>query len=508
MGTEAERTRPLWMQGIDLPRRPPLDADAAADVVVVGAGIAGLTTAYLLAKGGRRVIVLDSGQLGAGMTARTTAHLACALDDRWSELIRLRGVEDARLAAESHAAAIDRIEAIAAEGRIACDFARLDGWLFRAPEDPADILDRELEAARSVGLDGVEIAEAPVAKLGRALRFPRQGRFHPMKYVAGLVHPIEQAGGRVCAGSMVASVHGKGGSVTVTTSTGRHVRARYAVVATNTPINDRIVTHTKQAPYRTYVVTLRVAKGSVPDALYWDTPDPYHYLRLQPGAAEGGDDLLIVGGEDHKTGQANDGAERLDRLEAWARERFPVSGGPVHSWSGQVMEPIDFLAFIGRNPGEDEVFIATGDSGRGMTHGTIAGMLISDLILGRPNRWERLYAIGRITPRAATDFAKENLNVAARLATDYLSGGDAPSADVLKPGEGAILRRGLRKIAAYRDASGVLHERSAICPHMGCIVAWNALEGCWDCPCHGSQFAPEDGRPLSGPAASGLARVR
>jgi Rieske Fe-S protein len=211
-----------------------------------------------------------------------------------------------------------------------------------------------------------------------------------------------------------------------------------------------------------------------------------------------------VGGEDHKTGQADDAEQRFSRLEAWARERFPISGPRAYAWSGQIMEPVDSLAFIGRNPGDaDNVFIATGDSGNGMTHGTIAGMLITDLILGKKNPWASLYDPSRITIKAVPDFAKENLNVAAQYA-DLVTGGEIASVEQLPRDSGAIMRRGIQKVAVYRDAQGVVHERSAVCTHLGCIVQWNHTEKTWDCPCHGSRFAPL-GEVLNGPAIKGLA---
>jgi Rieske Fe-S protein len=267
-------------------------------------------------------------------------------------------------------------------------------------------------------------------------------------------------------------------------------------------VNDIVTIHTKQAAYRTFVVGLPVSRGSVPRALYWDTPDPYHYVRLVPGT-EG--DVLIVGGEDHKTGQEDDAEERFARLIAWTRERFPTTGDAVYSWSGQIMEPIDGMAFIGRNPGDARnVYIATGDSGNGMTHGTIAGILLTDLILGRDNPWATLYDPSRITLRAASEFAKENLNVAVQYA-DLVTGGEIDSTDQLASDTGAVLRRGLNKIAAYRDPNGQLHELSAVCPHLGCIVQWNSTEKTWDCPCHGSRFEAQ-GNVINGPAITGLHR--
>jgi nitrite reductase/ring-hydroxylating ferredoxin subunit len=305
-------------------------------------------------------------------------------------------------------------------------------------------------------------------------------------------------------GTRVATVTG-GEQATVTTSTGLTVSARAVVVATNTPINDRVVIHTKQAAYRSYVIGLRVPHGTVTPALFWDTPDPYHYARIAEALSET-DDLLIVGGEDHKTGQADDGEARFARLEAWARERFPAATEVMHRWSGQIIEPVDSLAYIGRNPADaDNVYVATGDSGTGMTHGTIAGLLLGDLISGRPNPWEKLYDPGRVSLRAAGDFARENLNV-VRQYSEWLGRGDADSVTQIHLGEGAVVRDGLHLVAVYRDADGELHRRDARCPHLGCVVGWNSTECTWDCPCHGSRFDAL-GRVVNGPAGADLAAV-
>jgi len=267
-------------------------------------------------------------------------------------------------------------------------------------------------------------------------------------------------------------------------------------------VNDWVTIHTKQAAYRTYVIGLTVPSRTLPKALYWDTPDPYHYVRLQELPEH---DVLIVGGEDHKTGQADDAEARFQRLEEWTRERFPAAGEVAFQWSGQVMEPTDGLAFIGRNPGNNNTYVVTGDSGNGMTHGTIAGMLLSDLILGRLNPWEQLYDPSRVSLRAAGEFAKENLNVVAQFA-DYATGGDVAHVEDIAPGTGALLRDGLSKIAAYKDSTGKVHKCSAVCPHLGCIVDWNSVEQTWDCPCHGSRFDPF-GKVLNGPANQGLEPV-
>jgi glycine/D-amino acid oxidase-like deaminating enzyme len=497
MLSDTGRTDSLWM--VTSPPRvmPTLPSDLRTDVCIIGAGIAGITTAYLLAQAGRRVVVLEDGAVGGGESGRTTAHLTNAMDDRYHVLERLHGAEGARLAAASHGAAIDTVESIVRHERISCDFERLDGYLFVPPGDSPDILDAELEAAHRAGLTDVErMGRAPVTgwDTGPCLRFPRQGQFHPLSYLNGLVDAIERMGGQVFGKTHVTGVEA-GPPARIDTDGQRTVTAEFVVCATNTPIIDWLVIHSKQAAYRTFAIGARVPSSSVVRALYWDTADPYHYVRLAG-------DILIVGGEDHKTGQEDDALDRFRRLEEWSRERFPI-GAVEFRWSGQVMEPVDGLAYIGRNPGDKgHIFVATGDSGQGMTHGTIAGMLIRDLILGRTNEWERLYDPSRKSLRSAAEYVRENLNVAKQY-IDYVTPGETQSEDQIQPGQGAVVRRGLQKLAVYRDETGRLHRASAVCPHLGCTVHWNSLERTWDCPCHGSRFDVR-GSVLNGPAAAGL----
>lgn len=498
-----EQTVSSWMATTEVPLRNPLKASISTDVCIVGAGIAGMTTAYLLASEGKAVVVLDDGAIGGGMTGRTTAHLVNALDDRYFDLERLHGEKGSRLAAESHTAAIDLVEKIVAEERIDCDFNRLDGYLFVPPGESLDILEDELQAAARAGLNLERADRLPIDyDTGPALRFPKQAQFHPLKYLAGLARAIERLGGRIYCGTHAAEIKG-GDQAQVSCANGLVVTAGAIVVATNSPVNDLFAIHTKQAAYQTYVIAGRVPRGSVTRALYWDTPSPYHYVRIQE--LDEGLDLLIVGGEDHKTGQRDDADTRFANLENWTRERFPLQE-IVYRWSGEVLEPVDGLAFIGRNPlDEDNVYIATGDSGNGMTHGTIAGILITDLIAGRENEWEKLYEPSRKTLRAFPKFTEENLNVAAQF-VDLVTPGDVDSVDEIKPGAGAVIRRGALKVATYRDESGRVHERSAICRHLGCVVDWNTLEKTWDCPCHGSRYDAL-GKVIQGPANSDLPDV-
>jgi Rieske Fe-S protein len=342
----------------------------------------------------------------------------------------------------------------------------------------------------------------PGLDVGNALRFADQAQFHPLKYLAGVARALVAAGGRIYTHTRVRSVK-DGAPARVVTAKGEMVAAESIVVATNSPISDRLAIHTKQAAYRTYAIALALEGAAVPAALFWDTEEPYHYVRTYE--EEDGGPVLIVGGEDHKTGQSDDSEEKFQRLEAWSRERFPSAGAVQHRWSGQVIEPFDHLAFIGRDPHAKNIYTVTGDSGHGMTHATIGGMLITDLILRRTNPWEHLYAPGRKTIKAIRTYAKENLNVAGHFA-DHLTGGDVADVAALAPGSGAVVRRGTRKLAVYRDDAGSLRAYSAMCTHVGCVVRWNKLEKSWDCPCHGSRFEP-DGEVINGPARAPLAAV-
>jgi Rieske Fe-S protein len=291
--------------------------------------------------------------------------------------------------------------------------------------------------------------------------------------------------------------------VRVTTETGAVITATHAVVATNSPINAKAELHSKMAPYRTYAMAFTIARGSLPDALYWDMADPYHYVRLSPGP--GKTDYLIAGGADHRSGEADDGDIRFEAVEAWIRALIPTLGREVARWSGQVLDTIDYCGFIGRSPESERVFIATGDSGQGMTHGALAGLLIRDLIVEGSSPWETVYDPSRKTSAGVVNFIRENIAAIKNL-SDYLSPGEIGSASELKPGDGGILRNGRKKIAAYRDANGKLHLLSPECTHLGCLVHWNSTEQCWDCPCHGSQFAPK-GDVLNAPAVRRLSKT-
>ena len=495
-------TQSLWMD-IELPEFPKVDKDQNADVCIVGAGIVGLTCAYTLAKQGKSVIVIDKGAIAGGQTARTTAHLSWILEPRYYELESLFGEEDAKKVAQSHAAAIDYIEKITNDEHIECDFERLNGFLFTPLDDSKGELDKELAAIQKTGREAKWIKKAPwtAFETGPCIQVPNQAKFHILKYLAGLTKAILKYGGKIYTNAQ-ADIFEDRSPCIVKTLEGFKITAQSVIVATCTPINNRFFMHTKQSGYRTYVIGAAIPRGSVHNGLYWDTLDPYHYVRTQKNENDPDKEWLIVGGEDHKTGQNNEYDVQYHHLEEWAKFRFPMMGKVEYRWSGQVFESIDSLAFIGRNPENKHIYIATGDCGNGITYGTIAGILLPDLILGKDNPWKDLYEPSRKTLGAVKDFIEENVNSLSQY-KDLLTPGGMERLDALKPGEGAILKDGLKKIAAYRDKSGNVHAHSAFCTHLGGCLQWNQGEKSFDCPVHGARF-DGCGHVLNGPACHNL----
>lgn len=496
-----------WIDSTSLPRFPKIERDQRVDVVVVGGGITGLTAAYLLTAAGRSVALLERARCASVDTGHTTAHLTMALDTRLTELVKTFGRDHAQAAWDAGLAAIAQIDTIVRDEEIECDFAWVPGFL-HAPADgwsrqEEKSLREEAALASDLGfdasfVDGVPVAGAP------GIRLEDQARFHPRKYLAGLARAISGRGGQIYEHSAAEEFLEKPLRVR---ADGCTITCDDLVLATHTPLMgitnlaSATLFQTKLTLYTSYVVAGRVAPGSVPDALFSDTADPYHYLRLEPG---GRSDLVIFGGEDHKTGQATATDERHARLERTLRSLVPKIE-LTHRWSAQVIETPDGLPYMGRNA--EHQYIATGFAGNGMTFGTLGAMMAADGIQGRSNPWADLFDAGRTKIRGgAWEYVKENKDYPYYLIRDRFAGAEGRTLRAVKRGEGKILELDGQKVAAYRDQHGRTTLRSAICTHMGCVVAWNQAERTWDCPCHGSRFKP-GGQVLAGPAESPLPEV-
>jgi glycine/D-amino acid oxidase-like deaminating enzyme/nitrite reductase/ring-hydroxylating ferredoxin subunit len=489
----------LWSATTVAPTFDRLEADTDADVAVVGGGITGLTSAYLLASAGKRVVLLEARRLGRGVSHRSTAHLTEAVDSRYVQIESDFGKEGARLVAESSRAAIEKVADLASRLSIDAGLVRRTGYLFTERDDHVDLLAKEHEAAVRAGLFVERLARAPLPFATRiALAFPNQAQMNILRYLVGLAGEAEKLGVAIHEESRVIAIE-DGEPCVVHLEHGPTVRAKHVFVATHAPLN-RVFLQTKIAAYRSYVVAFRDA--AIHDGLFWDTEDPYHYFSTY---VIDGVPWLIVGGEDHKTGTTNDTKACFDRIAVWTEARFATER-PTFAWSAQVEEPVDGLPFIGRNSLSKNVLVATGFAGNGTTFGTIAAMIVSDIVLGRKNAWADLYAATRVKPvGSATSYLRENVDFPMHLLSDHVHPPQAKSLEEIRPGEGKTLRVRGERLAVYRDPDGAVHALSSVCTHLGCVVSFNAAEKSWDCPCHGSRFGV-DGNVLDGPARRPLAR--
>jgi glycine/D-amino acid oxidase-like deaminating enzyme/nitrite reductase/ring-hydroxylating ferredoxin subunit len=500
-------TLPFWIDSADLPTYPKLQRDDAVDVVIVGGGITGLTAAYLLTLEGRSVAVLERERCARIDTGHTTAHLTMVTDRRLADLARSFGRDHAQASWDAGLAAIAQIDTIIRDLDIDCEFAWVPGYVHApigAPaNDSAQSFREEASIAGELGFDAEFVDEVPFVG-GPGVRFADQARFHPRKYLAGLARAIIDRGGMIFELCPATEFNDRPLSVK---ANGHTLTCQSIVLATHTPLLGNAdllgatLFQTKLALYNSYVVAGRVERGRIPDALFWDTADPYHYLRLEP---HGDHDLVIFGGEDHKTGQANNTNACFDRLE---RTLVSVVGDVdvTHRWSGQVIETPDGLPYIGETAARQ--FAGTGYSGNGMTFGTLTAMMAADRIAGHTNPWSDLFEPGRTKIiGGAWDYIKENTDYPYYLIRDRFAGADARSVRAVPRGAGRVLDLGGQKVAVYRDERGAVTKRSAVCTHMSCLVRWNDAERTWDCPCHGSRFKP-DGAVLAGPAETPLQKI-
>jgi glycine/D-amino acid oxidase-like deaminating enzyme/nitrite reductase/ring-hydroxylating ferredoxin subunit len=492
-----QQSTSLWDATSTSPQFPSLDGDLQVDVVIVGAGITGITAALLLAEKGKRVAVLEKETVGSGETGNTTAHITVAIDARYHYVKRHYSREEAKLVADASRASLEKIAELVQRYGINCHFKRVPGYLYTEKRKYVAELKSEAVAAREAGLDAQYVNDVPLPFDTRgAVLWPDQARFHPREYLGALARHAAAAGVKIFEHTFATKVE----QGVVETERGK-VTADAVFMATHVPIAGFTHVHLKSAAYRTYAIGYSNG-DSVPDGLFWDTADPYHYTRWQDTDAG---TFLIVGGEDHRVGEEEDTEGSFERLREYTREYYGVRPERFR-WSGQIIEPHGGLPLIG---GSKDVYISTGYSGQGMTFGTVGAMLVSDLILGVSNPWAAVFDPARNRPHVTTkEFITENMHFPAHLLSDRLTSAsvEAKSTEAVGNGEGKIIEIDGKKVAAYRDDRGALHCLSPICTHMKCDVAWNSAERTWDCPCHGSRFTPA-GDVLNGPAHEPLERL-
>lgn len=491
-----DRLDSIWDEDV-LPRFDSLEKNIKTEVCVIGGGIAGLSTAYQLSKRGHKVTVVEAFQMGSGQTGRTTAHLTCQLEEQFVHLLKMHREKDVSLYLDAHRNAIETMAAIIEREGIECNFKRVDGFLFKGQNFDQEDLIKEQEAARKCNLELELVSETPLLNYKiSSLKFENQAQFNPQKYLRGLIQVMLHEGVKFYEGSHVNHIEEKeDGRVSLSTDSGAVIDAKYVVVATDSPISNRYAIHTKQHAYRTYSMAFSIEEGAYEDMLLWDTEDPYHYVRFAK-------DTLVVGGEDHKTGQEPDG-DPFEKLERWTKDHFSIVKKVKWKWSGQVFEPSDQMSYIGRSPGhKGNIFIATGFSGIGMTNGTIASLVLSDLIEGRYNKYEGILDPHRTPLRNVSEFVKENFNVAYQYA-DWVTPSEVNSLSEIPEDSGSLIRDGFMKTCVYHAEGDNFESKVAICSHLGGIVHWNDIEKTWDCPCHGSRFST-NGKVIEGPALDNL----
>lgn len=505
------------------PKFPKLTKDIATDVCVVGSGISGISVAYELVTRGVNVVVIEAREVLSGETGRTSGHLASALDDGYVEIAKKFGMDGAKKAAESHTWALNRVGEISKKLGIECEYRHLPGIeISQYPrgdprhDDEIKDIKEEVKVARQAGLD-VRYEEGYAVKGwdGRidqrdAAIFENQATFHPTKYLVGLLKWLKDQPNFQCyTYTRMVSVDEKGIELLgmghkeckVHTEDGHVITCKDAVEATVVPLQKLSVV-AEMEYNRTYCIAIRVPKGYIEDCLLYDEAEQYKYVRFTH--CNDREDYLVIGGCDHKVGQ-EEATGRYAELERWVRERFTRAGQVDFAWSGQIFDPIDYMAFIGKNPGRDHTYIVTGDSGNGLTHGVLAGRLIADEITNVDNAWASLYKPSRAASLLKN--AKELLTHDVQINTQYKRWLQSDIRDIedLAPGEGGILNPTLGKpLAVYKDETGKAHTFSAICPHLHGVVCWNKAEKSWDCPVHGSRFS-KDGICIIGPSKRGLA---
>ena len=496
--TSAEKHLSFWIDTTPGTDYPPMSGDVSADVAILGGGITGLTAAVLLKRMGRTVVLIDARRVAEGISGHTTAKVTSQHKLIYDTLIKQHGEKKARLYAEANEVAIDRVETFVNEGEIDCDFRRLPAYVYAESADMLQQLRAETEAAQRVGLPASFVDEAPLPfPVEGAVRFDNQAQFHIRKYLLALAKEVPGDGSHLFENTRALDVS-SGEPCTVATDKG-FVTAQDVIVATHIPFTFQGEFWGKSYPQREYGIAARIGETVAVEGMSISAGSPTRSVRT---ASRDGETVLIVVGEPHKVGEETDTEKHYRNLEQWARERFGVTEFE-NRWSAQDYYSFDELPFVGNvGPGSEHVYVATAFRAWGLTNGTAAAVLLSDLINGSENEWAHLYDSTRAASLANKQALEEGLDQALHFVKDRLAGASVDTRHVA-PGEGKVVGRPGDQTAVYRDPDSLVHAVSARCTHLGCIVAWNPAETSWDCPCHGSRFSV-DGEVLQGPAVRDL----
>lgn len=491
----------LWIATTSDTNFPHMTGGISVDVAVLGGGIAGIATAFLLKQSGMKVAVIEADRIAKRVTGNTTAKITSLHSLIYEYLISQFGEVNARAYAQAQQVAIEKIATLVTEHSIDCDFRRTDAFTYTELEVELDKVKAEVEAATRLGLPASFVESTPLPfPIKGAVKFTNQAQFHPRKYLLALAEKIPGNGSYVFEETRAFDIKDED-PCRVETSRGT-ITARSVVLATHFPYFDPNIYFAAMHPGRSYVLGCRL-HGPVPEGMYISAGDKdVHSFRSNP--TEDGGMIWMVGGEKHKTGQGGATEERYRRLEQYARQRFDISS-IEYRWSTQDNNTVDRVPYIGKlSSGSKNLYVATGFGGWGMTNSHVAALLLTDIITGRENPWSELFDPSRFKPvTSAKNFIKENLNVAKEFMADRISTPELEDTVTLPPGAGEVVKFQGDRIAVYRDDDGQVFACSAVCTHMGCIVHWNGAEKSWDCPCHGSRFN-YDGKVTQGPANKDL----
>ncbi len=488
---------PIWIDTTPETRYSSLAGNLTVDAVIVGGGLVGINTAALLQDAGLSVAVVDACRIVTGVTGHTTAKITSLHGLIYKHLIDSFGKDGAYAYGEANQAAIAMYERIIKERGLSCDFMRTSAYTYTTEDKDLDQVVEEVKAAQMLGLPAEYVTATPLPyPVKGAVKFSGQAHFHPRKYLLELAGQLERKGAYFFEKSRALDLK-RGNPLEVVTDKGP-IRGKHVVVATHFPFHDPAFFFARMYPKRSYVLGVRL-NGKAPEGLFYSASEPYHSVRSHPAGLE---DMVLVGGRNHKTGHGGDTVERYRQVEKFARENFDVKSIEYH-WSTQDYVSSDRAPYIGKLPNWDGVYVATAFAGWGMTHGMVAAAIITDAVLGRSNPWSSLYDPSRMKLTGTSKLITENVDAVKHLVIGHTFAADRFKAEDLKRGEGGIVDSADGKAAVARDAKGTLHSLSPTCTHMGCIVNWNNAEESWDCPCHGSRFSA-DGEVIHGPAQSNL----
>lgn len=492
----------VWLSYSDPTSFSPLEEDATVDVAIIGGGITGITSAELLSRQGLKVAVLEKANVGVNSTGNSTGNLYAAVSEILLGVRKKFGDETMKKIISSRRKAINLIEENIKKFNIDCDFKRVHWNYYTTISKNKEKIDKALEAAQIAGVpaDFSSLAELKInADILKAIKLGDSAQFNPLRYVQGLAKAIVSDRCLIFENTEVIDIDEKKDSIVLTCSTGKSIRAKKLIHATHTPKGLWIL-HGELGPYREYGIACKI-KGKHPEGAYFGYFDPSEITSTRLYEREG-EQFLIVVGSSHKVGHGNN-QMHIQELEKFARAHFEVEE-VTHTWGAQNYKPTDEIPYIGPRVESSNIYIGTGYATHGLTYGTVAAQVLSDLIQGKENEYAEIYKPSRFTPmKSAAKLIKENVDVAAQYVKDYLLKHYNEAFSEVGVGEGKILEKDGHKLAVSRDETEGLKVCSAVCTHMGCIVHWNNAEASWDCPCHGSRFAP-DGEVLEGPALLAL----